>query len=117
MAEESRPRARRYGRRAVLIGGAGVAALAATTSPLWLGGPVARGRRWLSAAECASALALAETLFPPGSEAGMPSPTEADLLPRMDEAVGWMSPEVRRLFKLGLRAFEYATLPGHFARF
>ncbi len=117
MAESPDQRPWRVGRRALLIGGAGVAALAAVSSPLILGGPVARGRKWLSATECAAARALAETLFPAGSERGLPSATEADVLGRLDEAIGWMNPEVRRLLKLGLRAFEYSTLPGHAARF
>ena len=112
-----KPRSRRYGRRALLIGGAGVAAVAAVSAPVWFGGPSARGRKWLSATEAAAALALADTLFPPGSEPGMPTAAEVDLLGNLDEAVGWMAPEVRRLLKLGLRAFEYATVPGHFARF
>src|SRR5947209_6139319 len=85
--------------------------------PLLVGGPVARGRRWLSATECASALALAETLFPAGSEPGLPTMEEADLLGRLDEAVGGMNAEIRRLFKLGLRAFEYASLPSQLSRF
>jgi hypothetical protein len=114
-ADKARPR--RYGRRALLIGGAGVAAVAAVSSPVWFGGPVARGRRWLSATECATALALLDALFPPGSEPELPGAAEVDVLPRLDEAVGWMTPEVRRLFKLGLRAFEYACVPSYFARF
>ena len=114
MAPERR---KRFGRRALLIGGAGVAALAAGGAPLLVGGPVMRGRKWLSATECAAALALADTLFPPGSEPGMPTALEADVPGRLDEAVGGMNGEIRRLFKLGLRAFEYATLPGYFSRF
>ena len=108
---------KRFSRRALLIGGAGVAALAATGAPLLVGGPVLRGRKWLSATECAVALALADTLFPPGSEPGLPTAAEADVLGRLDEAVGGMNGEIRRLFTLGLRAFEYASLPGYFSRF
>ena len=111
------PRPRRFGRRALLIGGAGVAAVAAISAPVLISGPVARGRKNLSATECASALALAETLFPSGREPGMPSATEADVLGRLDEAVGYMHPEIRRLFKLGLRAFEWAPLASFFSRF
>ena len=111
------PRARRFGRRALLIGGAGVATLAAVGAPVLVPGPAARGRKNLSATECASALALAETLFPSGRESGMPSATEADVLGRLDEAVGWMHPEIRRLFKLGLRAFEWAPIASFFSRF
>jgi hypothetical protein len=114
----SAKRPRRFGRRALLIGGAGVAAVAAAgAGPLLISGPSATGRRNLSATECASALALAETLFPKGSEPGLPSATEADVLGRLDEAVGYMTGEIRGLFKLGLRAFEYAPLPGYFSRF
>src|SRR5438105_619003 len=113
---ESR-RPRRFGRRALLIGGAGIAAVAAVGAPVLVSGPAARGRRWLSATECAAALALAETLFPAGSEPGLPTAREADVLGRLDEAVGGMTAEVRRFFKLGLRAFEYASLPSYFARF
>ena len=94
------PRPRRFGRRALLIGGAGVAAVAAFSAPVLISGPVARGRKNLSATECAAALALAETIFPSGREPGMPSATEADVLGRLDEAVGYMHPEIRRLFKL-----------------
>ncbi len=110
-------RHRRVGRRALLIGGAGVAAVAAVSSPIWLGGPVARGRRYLSATEAACALAIADTLFPAGSEPGQPTAAEADVLGHLEEAVGGMNAEVRRLFKLGLRAFEWATLPSYFGRF
>jgi hypothetical protein len=110
-------RPRKFGRRALLIGGAGVAAVAAVGTPVLISGPAARGRRWLSATECAAALALAETLFPKGSEPGMPSAEEADVLGRLDEAVGMMNPEIQRLFKLGLRAFEWAPLAGFFSRF
>jgi hypothetical protein len=110
-------RPRKIGRRALLIGGAGVAALAAAgAGPVLLSGPVARGRRYLSATECSAAQALAQTLFEQG-EPGMPTVAEADVLGRLDESCAGMSAEVRRLFKLGLRAFEYATVPSHFARF
>ena len=111
------PRPRRIGRRALLIGGGGVFAVAALgVGKVVLLGPVAAGRRYLSATECAVALALAETLFATG-EPGVPLPGQADVLGRLDEAVGMMHPEVRRLFKLGLRAFEYAPLAGFFSRF
>lgn len=100
-----------------MIGGAGVAAVAAVSGPLLVSGPAARGRKNLSATECASALALAETIFPSGREAGMPSATEADVLGRLDEAVGNMHPEIRRLFKLGLRAFEWAPIASFLSRF
>ena len=117
MQAVSQPRPRRFGRRALLIGGAGVAAIAATTGPLLVSGPAAKGRKNLSATECASALALAETLFPSDREAGMPSATQADVLGRLDVAVGDMHPEIKRLFKLGLRAFEWAPIAGFFSRF
>src|SRR5205085_10334711 len=110
-------RPRKFGRRALLIGGAGVAAMAAAGTPVFVSGPAARGRKWLSSTECAAALALAETLFPKGSEAGMPSAEEADVLGRLDEAVGGMHPEIRRLFKLGLRAFEWAPIASFLSRF
>src|SRR5207237_6340628 len=39
------------------------------------------------------------------------------VLGRLDEAMGMMNAEVRRLFKLGLRAFEWAPMAGFFSRF
>ena len=103
----------KYGRRAILMGGAGVAALAATGSAvLLLPMPPLKGRRWLSATEAAAALALAETMFPEG-----PTPAQADVLGRLDEAVGFMHPDTRKLFRTGLRALEYSPLPGFLARF
>src|SRR5438270_151655 len=115
MDPTTRARPRKFGRRALLIGGAGVAAVAAVGGPVMVSGPAARGRKFLSATECAAALALAETLFP--SEPGLPSAEQADVLGRLDEAVGMMNPEVRRLFKLGLRAFEWAPLASFLSRF
>jgi gluconate 2-dehydrogenase subunit 3-like protein len=73
-----------------------------------------RGRRWLTESEASAALALAETLF---SEPGAPTPEQADVLGRLDAAVGDMHPDTRRLFKTGLRALEYAPLPRFFSRF
>ena len=106
---------RRFGRRAFLLGGAGVAALAATAGiPLLAPFAATRGRRFLTETEAAAALALAETMF---SEPGGPTPVQADVLGRLDEAVGFMHPDTRRLFKTGLRALEYAPLPGYFSRF
>jgi hypothetical protein len=100
-----------------LIGGGGVAAVAAIGAPVLVPGPAATGRQHLSATECACALAMAETLFPKDSEPGMPSATEADVLGRLDEAVGNMHPEIKRLFKLGLRAFEWWPVASFFSRF
>jgi hypothetical protein len=102
-------------RRAFLIGGAGVAAVAATGGVALLApfGPM-RGRRWLTEAEASAALALAQTMF---SEQGAPTPEQADVLGRLDAAVGEMHPETRRLFKTGLRALEYASLPRFWGRF
>ena len=105
----------RIGRRAFLIGGAGVAALGATGGvALFAPFSPMRGRRWLTATEAAAALALAKTLF---SEAGGPTPEEADVLGRLDAAVGDLHPDTRRLFKTGLRALEYAPLPRFLSRF
>ena len=103
----------RIGRRAFLIGGAGVAALGATGGAALLApfSPM-RGRRWLTETEAAAALALAQTLFQEG-----PKPEEADVLGRLDAAVGDLHPDTRRLFKTGLRALEYAPLPRFFSRF
>jgi hypothetical protein len=94
------------GRRAFLIGGAGVAAIGATGG-VALFAPFApmRGRKWLTETEAAAALALAQTLFTQG-----PTPEEADVLGRLDEAVGDLHPDTRSLFKTGLRALEYASL-------
>jgi hypothetical protein len=106
---------RRYGRRAILIGGAGVAALAATGGvALFAPFPALKGRKWLSATEAAAALALAETLF---HEPGAPTPLQADVLGHLDDAVGDMHPDTRKLFRLGLRALEYASLPSFLSRF
>jgi hypothetical protein len=103
----------RIGRRAFLIGGAGVAALGATSGvALFAPFSPARGRRWLTETEAAAALALAQTMFSEG-----PSPEEADVLGRLDAAVGDLHPETRHLFKTGLRALEYAPLPRFFGRF
>ena len=101
------------GRRAVLIGGAGVAALVGTGGVALLAPrPPARGRKNLSVTEAGVALALAEVLFREG-----PTPADADVLGRLDLAVGEMHPETRRLFLIGLRALEYATLPSFLGRF
>lgn len=92
-----------------------MAALAATGSVALLAPfPSVRGRKWLSATEAAVALALAEVLF---AEPSAPTAADADVLGRLDEAVGGMHAETRRLFRTGLRALEYATLPSFFSRF
>jgi len=103
----------RIGRRAFLIGGAGVAAIGATGGLALLApfGPM-RGRKWLTETEAAAALALAKTLFTEG-----PTPEQADVLGRLDAAVGDLHPDTRRLLKTGLRALEYAPLPRFFGRF
>jgi len=101
-------------RRAFLIGGAGIAAIGATGGVALLAPfSPARGRRWLTEAEASAALALAHTMF--GGEG--PTPEQADVLGRLDEAVGELHPETRRLFKTGLRALEYAPLPRFLSRF
>jgi hypothetical protein len=106
---------RRFGRRALLIGGAGVAAIGATSGVALLAPfSAARGRRFLTETEAAAALALAQTMF---AEPAAPTPEQADVLGRLDEAVGMLHPETRRLFKVGLRAVEYATLPTFLSRF
>ncbi len=105
----------RIGRRAFLIGGAGVAALGATGGvALFAPFSPMRGRRWLTDAEAAGALALAQTMF---AEADGPTPEQADVLGRLDAAVGDLHPDTRRLFKAGLRALEYAPLPRFLSRF
>jgi hypothetical protein len=73
-----------------------------------------RGRRWLTETEAAAALALAQTLF---SEADAPTPEQANLMSRLDAAVGDLHPDTRKLFKTGLRALEYAPLPRFLSRF
>lgn len=104
---------KKFGRRAILIGGAGVAAIAATGGVALLAPmPALKGRRWLTAAEAAAALALAEVMFQEG-----PTPAEADVLGRLDEAVGFMHPDTRKLFRTGLRALEYSPLPRYLSRF
>ena len=106
---------RKFGRRALLIGGAGIAAVGATGGvALFAPFSPARGRRWLTEAEASAALALADTLF---SEPGGPTPEQADVLGRLDAAVGDLHPETRKLFKTGLRALEYAPLPRFLGRF
>jgi len=108
-------RAPKLSRRSILIGGAGVAALAAGGGVALLAPrPAAAGRRYLSATEAAAALALAQTLF---SEEGAPTPAQADVIGRLDELVGGMHPETRGQFKLFLRALEVAPLPGYLSRF
>jgi hypothetical protein len=103
----------KHGRRAILMGGAGVMALAATGGVALLAPmPALKGRKWLSATEAAAALALAETMFQEG-----PTPAEADVLGRLDESVGFMHPDTRKLFRTGLRALEYSPLPGFLSRF
>ena len=103
------------GRRAFLIGGAGVAALgAAGGAALFAPFAATRGRRWLTATEAAAALALAQAMF---SEEGAPTPEQADVLGRLDTAVGDLHPDTRKLLKTGLRALEYAPLPRFFSRF
>jgi hypothetical protein len=74
-------------------------------------GPM-KGRKWLTETEASAVLALAQTLFTEG-----PTPEQADVLGRLDAAVGDLHPETRRLFKAGLRALEYAPLPRFFGRF
>ena len=102
-------------RRAFLIGGAGIAAIGATGGVALLAPfPSARGRRWLTEAEASAALALAQTLF---SEPGGPTPEQADVLGRLDVAVGDLHPQTRKLLKTGLRALEYAPLPRYLSRF
>lgn len=102
-------------RRAFLIGGAGIAALGATGGAALLAPfAAARGRRWLTETEAAAALALAHTLF---TEAGGPTPEQADVLGRLDGAVGDLHPQTRQLLKTGLRALEYAPLPRYLSRF
>ncbi|MGZ6142031.1 MAG: hypothetical protein ACXWLM_01775 [Myxococcales bacterium] len=103
------------GRRAFLIGGAGVAAIGATSGVALLApfGPL-KGRKWLTETEAAAALALAHTLF---HESEGPTPEQADVLGRLDQAVGDLHPDTRRLFKTGLRALEYAPLPRFLSRF
>lgn len=97
----------------MLIGGAGVAALVGSGGVALLAPrPHARGRKNLSTTEAAVALALAEVLFREG-----PTAEEADVVGRVDEAVGEMHPDTRRLFLIGLRALEYATLPSFLSRF
>src|SRR6059058_2656733 len=109
------PERRRIGRRAFLIGGAGIAAVAATSgAALVAPWGAARGRKWLTATESDAAHALAKTLF---EERGAPTVEEAGVLSRLDEAVGAMHPQTRSLFKTGLRALEYASLPTYFSRF
>lgn len=105
----------RIGRRAFLIGGAGIAALGAGAGGALLA-PFAplRGCRFLTAAEAAAALALAKTIF---DEPAAPPLDGAQLLSRLDAAVGDLHPETRRLFKTGLRALEYAPLPRFYSRF
>lgn len=102
-------------RRAFLIGGAGIAALGATGGVALLA-PFAplKGRRWLTETEAAAALALAETMF---SESEGPTPEQADVLARLDAAVGDLHPDTRSLLKTGLRALEYAPLPRFLSRF
>jgi gluconate 2-dehydrogenase subunit 3-like protein len=103
----------RVSRRAFLIGGAGVAAIGATgATALFAPFSATRGRRWLTETEAAAALALAKTLFSEG-----PTPEEADVLGRLDAAVGDLHPQTRKLFKTGLRALEYAPLPRFLSRF
>jgi hypothetical protein len=102
-------------RRAFLIGGAGIAALGATGgTALFAPFAAARGRKWLTETEAAAALAMAHTMF---SEEGGPTPEQADVLGRLDAAVGDLHPQTRRLFKTGLRALEYASLPRYLSRF
>ena len=57
---------------------------------------------------------MAHTMF---SEEGGPTPEQADVLGRLDAAVGDLHPQTRRLFKTGLRALEYASLPRYLSRF
>ena len=96
-----------------MIGGAGVAAIGATSATaLFAPFAATRGRRWLTETEAAAALALAQVFFTEG-----PTPEQADLLGRLDESVGLLHPETRSLFKTGLRALEYAPLPRFFSRF
>ena len=100
-------------RRAFLIGGAGIAALGATGGvALFAPFSPVKGRRWLTETEAAAALALAKTLFTEG-----PTPEEADVLGRLDQSVGDLHPDTRKLFKTGLRALEYAPLPRYLSRF
>jgi len=105
----------RIGRRAFLIGGAGVAAIGATGGVALMApfGPM-KGRKWLTETEASAALALAQTMF---SEAEGPTPDQADVLGRLDAAVGDLHPDTRRLLKTGFRALEYASLPRFFGRF
>ena len=103
----------RFGRRAFLIGGAGVAAIGATSATaLFAPFRATRGRRWLTETEAAAALALAQTMFTEG-----PTPEQADVLGRLDSAIGDLHPETRKLLKTGFRALEYAPLPRFLSRF
>jgi len=98
-----------------LIGGAGVAAIGATSATALLAPfPATRGRRWLTETEAAAALALAQTLF---TESEGPTPEQADVLGRLDAAVGDLHPDTRKLLKTGFRALEYAPLPRFLSRF
>jgi hypothetical protein len=104
----------RIGRRAFLIGGAGVAAIGATTATGLLAPfPPMRGRRWLTETEAAAAMALAQVLF--GGDG--PTPDQADVLARLDASLGDLHPEIRKLLKTGFRALEYASLPRYLSRF
>src|SRR5207247_11251944 len=84
----------KFGRRAFLIGGAGVAAIGATSATALLAPfSATRGRRWLTETEAAAALALAQTLF---TESDGPTPEQADVLGRLDAAVGDLHPDARQ---------------------
>ena len=112
---KARGTGRRIGRRALLVGGGGIAAvLGLSGGALLAPWPVAAGLRFLTATEAAAAQALAATLF---HSAGDPTLAEAHFLPRFDESVGMLHPETGHLLKYGLRALEFATIPSFGARF
>jgi len=106
----------RFSRRKLLLGGGSVLALAAagTGAVLFAPWPNLRGRKWLTPAEGASALALAAVLF---DEPGLPAAHQVDLLTHLDGALDGMHPTTRMGVRTGLRALEYATMPGYLSRF
>jgi hypothetical protein len=103
-------------RRQLLIGGGGLVVLGVigTGAALFAPWPRLTGRKFLTPTEAGVALALAEVLF---DEPGLPSPAQIDLLRHLDEGIGGLHPTTRKLFRTGLRALEYSTLPISLSRF
>lgn len=104
-------------RRALLLSGGALAALAGVSVPAVVLADAAPGFRVFSADELELVGAIGEALFPPGNPLGV-SAGEVDLAALVDDLVGdQLDPSVGPLFRYLLRSVEVGTLASRGARF